>query len=100
MTQPLYKLWQGRFTEAWYQLSQDEQQQLLAQVAQALPDVGGRTLTMCSAVWANEEWPFFGLEQFPDLDAVQQHARILTELNWSRYIMSRSTLGTELASEP
>ena len=37
-----------------------------------------------------------GLEEFPDLEAVQRHERMLTELNLLRYIESRTTLGTEL----
>jgi hypothetical protein len=51
---------------------------------------------ICSAAWSNERWPFFGVEEFPDLDAVQRHEQILTDLNWARYIESRTTLGTEL----
>jgi hypothetical protein len=51
---------------------------------------------MCSAAWANERWPFFGVEEFPDLEAVPGHEQILTDLNWARYIESRTTLGTEL----
>lgn len=30
MTGPIYKCWRGRFTEAWYRLSQAEQTGLLA----------------------------------------------------------------------
>ena len=100
MAQPIYKLWQGRFTEAWHQLSQDEQQRLLGQAQQALIDAGGTSLMLCSAAWSNEEWPYFGLEQFPDLDAVQKHAQRLTELNTSRYIESRTTLGTQFPAQP
>ena len=55
-----------------------------------------KELVMCSAAWSNERWPFFGVEEFPDLEAVQRHEQILTDLNWARYIDSRTTLGTEL----
>ena len=30
------------------------------------------------------------------MEAVQRHEQILTDLNWARYIDSRTTLGTEL----
>jgi hypothetical protein len=92
---PVYKLWQGRNTEAWHQLSQEEQQRLLAQVAQAWDKAGGKKLVLCSAGWSNERWPFFGVEEFPDIEAVQRHANLLTELNWARYFESRTTLGTQ-----
>ena len=96
MAQPIYKLWQGRFTEAWYQLPEQEQQRLLGQVMEALNSVGGRELVVCDAAWSNERWPVFGVEEYPDLEAVQRHEQLLTDLNWARYIGSRSTLGTEL----
>jgi hypothetical protein len=96
MAQPVYKLWQGRFTEAWHQLPQQEQQRLLSLVMEALNTAGGKELVMCSAAWSNERWPFFGVEEFPDLEAEQRHEQILTDLNWARYIESRTTLGTEL----
>jgi hypothetical protein len=96
MAQPVYKLWQGRFTEAWHQLPQEEQRRMLNQVTEALNTAGGKELVVCSAAWSNERWPFFGVEEFPDLDALQRHEQILTDLNWARYIESRTTLGTEL----
>ena len=69
---------------------------MLSLVMEALNTVGGKELVICSAAWSNERWPFFGVEEFPDLDAVQRHEQILIDLNWGRYIESRSTLGTEL----
>jgi hypothetical protein len=91
----VYKLWQLRFTEAWYQLGQEEQQRLLALVQQALNTAGGKQLILCSAAWSNEQWQYFGVEEFPDVEAVQRHEQILIELNWARYIESRTTLGTQ-----
>jgi len=93
---PVYKLWQGRSTEAWYQLPQEEQQRMLGLVQQALDTAGGKELVICSAAWSNERWPFFGVEEFPDLEAVQRHTQLLAELTWGRYMDSRTTLGTQL----
>ena len=95
MAQPIYKLWQGRLTEAWHQLPEQEQLQLLGTVQEAMTTAGGKPLAICEAAWSNEEWPYFGVEEFPDLEAVQRHQQILTDLNWARYMESRSTLGTE-----
>jgi hypothetical protein len=54
MAQPVYKLWQGRFTEAWHQLPDEEQQRLLGRVMEALDTAGGKELVLCSAAWSNE----------------------------------------------
>ena len=96
MAQLIYKLWQARFTEAWHQLPEQEQQRILGLVSEALNTAGGKALVICNAAWSNERLPFFGVEEFPDLEAVQRHQQILTDINWARYIESRSTLGTEL----
>lgn len=96
MAEPIYKLWQGRFTEAWHQLPDDEQRRLLGLVLQALTNAGGKELVVCNAAWSNERWPVFGLEEFPDVDAVQRHEQMLLDLNWARYVESRTTLGTTL----
>jgi hypothetical protein len=68
---------------------------MLGLVQQALDTAGGKELVMCSAAWSNERWPFFGVEEFPDLEAVQRHTQLLIELGWGRYIDSRTTLGTQ-----
>src|SRR5215207_9226193 len=68
VAQTIYKLWQGRFTEAWHQLPQEEQQRLLGLVMQALDTVGAKELVLCSAAWSDERWPFFGVEEFPHLE--------------------------------
>ena len=97
MAQPVYKLWQGRWTEAWHGLSAEEQQRLLGQAQKALDTAGGKELVICSAAWSNERWPLFGLEEFPDIDAVHRHAQLLLDLNWARYVESRTTVGTQLS---
>jgi hypothetical protein len=41
----------------------------------------GKELVICDAAWCSERWPFFGVEEFPDLEAMQRHQQILTDLN-------------------
>jgi hypothetical protein len=91
----IYKLWQGRFTEAWYRLPQDEQERLMGEVMRALDQVAGKPVLTCLSGWSNERWQGFGVEQFPDVEAVQRHEQILMDLTWARYWESQSLLGTE-----
>lgn len=95
MAQPIYKLFMFRNNEAYYQLSQDERNELLVKIDAALQKAGGKRLISCNSSWSSEQWPVFGVEQFPNIEAVQQHAEALTELNLSRYLVSMSVLGTE-----
>ena len=93
---PIFKFWQATFNEAWYQLSTEEQGQRLAKVQAALEQVGGKAVVLCDSSWSNEEWSGFGVEEFPDIEAVQKHTQLLNELNWNRYLRGTSMLGTKL----
>ena len=95
MVGPIYKLFTTRMTEAWYQLSLEEQQSLQAKVAQALGSVGGKGIVMCTPAWSTEQWDLFGVEEFPDIEAVHKHTELLYELNWPRYSQGTSMLGTQ-----
>lgn len=98
MAQPIYKYFQGAMTEAWYQLSTEEQQALLAQVDAKLAEVGGKSVVMCDASWAAEPVQFWGVEVYPDIEAVQKVSQFHMEINWFRYVNSQSLLGTEWQS--
>lgn len=98
MAQPIYKLFLFRYTEAYYQLPEDERNEALAKLDAAFQKVGGKRLIMCDSSWSSEQWPVFGVEQFPNIEAVQQYAEALNELTMSRYVESMSVLGTEFQS--
>jgi hypothetical protein len=94
----IYKMFMVRPTEAWYQLSKEAQDELMGKVDAALTKVGGKRNVLCDSSWASEEWTGFGVEEFPSIEALQEHTKLLTELNWYRYIVSTTLLGTEWQS--
>jgi len=96
MTQPIHKLFLAKPTAAWYQLSQEERITLLGKVGEALDQVGGKSIIIRNSSWASEQWSFWGVEQYPDLEALQKHTQLLNELNWFRYVESMTVLGTEM----
>jgi hypothetical protein len=95
MSQPIYKLFMFRNTEAYYQASEDERNEILGKLDAAFQKVGGKRIIFCNSYWSSDEWPVFGVEVFPDIEAVQQYADAMNELNMPRYVESRSILGTE-----
>ncbi len=96
MTQPIYKMFYLRQKEAWFQLTKEEQDQLLGKVGEALKQVGGKSIVFCDSGWASEKWWYWGVEEFPSLEALQEHTKLLTELNWMRYCDSETLLGTAM----
>lgn len=99
MATPIYKVYQGKYLGAWYQLSPQEQSGHNAKIEQALQEVGGERLIFCASVWCSEKWLFWGVEKFPDMEAAQKHAQLLWEMGHYHYIESESYLGTKWPPE-
>ena len=95
MAKPIYKFFLAKPTEAWYQLPKEEQDGLMAKIGEALEKVGGKSVIYCNSSWSSEQWPFCGVEQFPDVEAVQKLTEIHNELNWYRYVEGLTVLGSE-----
>ena len=94
MSQPIYKFFTGRFLPDWYQLSKEEQESLLDKLHEALQKLGGKTIIHCNTYWSSDQWMWAGVEEFPNLEAVQKYMATLQELNWARYAAGSNVLGT------
>lgn len=55
MAIPIYKVWFMKYEEAWYKLTQEEQDKLMAQNVESLKQVGAESITMCVCAWCSEE---------------------------------------------
>ena len=95
MAGPIYKLWMFKPTEAWYQLSKEEQDNFSNKIDEDLEKVGGKRLITCTPTWSTERWLAFGVEEFPDIEAVQKFTNLLMERDHFRYIEVDSMLGSE-----
>ncbi len=71
MAEPIYKLWMFRPTEAWYQLSKEERNELGKKAVEDIEKVGGKSVLMCSPTWSAEQWWLFGVDEYPNIEAVQ-----------------------------
>ena len=96
MAGSVFKTFRLRFKEPWFQLPKADQDALLGKVGEALTKVGGKTVIMCESGWVSEQWWYWGVEEFPSVDALHEHMRLLTELNWLRYCDSDTLLGTAM----
>lgn len=99
MAGPIYKFHQSKFTESWYQLTEAEQNAHIARQQEALKNVGGKTVLMCTPVWATEKWLMCGVEEFPNIEAVQNYAMLLYQMGHYRYFTSNSMLAVKYPPE-
>lgn len=95
MAGPIYKLYLGRRTEAAHQLTEQETLRIYADLERIFKEVGGKSIIHCRSNWSSERWRFFGIEEFPDIEAVQRYEEAARKMGWYRYVDSMSILGTK-----
>jgi hypothetical protein len=100
MTGPVYKMFYARWTEAWYQLSQEERSALFAKMEETGGRLGAKQVLVCDSSWNSEKWLFWGVEEYPSMEALQEYSQCLAELNWFRYCESEILLGSKVPTEP
>jgi hypothetical protein len=83
--------------DAWYQLSKEEQQTLVKQDVEVshrmMEKLGDRSVLACDCFWSTEDWLLFGVEEYPDVESVQESTEALREMGWFKYFESRIILG-------
>jgi hypothetical protein len=97
MSKPVYLLVLGKdFTEAYYQLSKQEQDALWAKAKEADERAGAKYLIFCNSRWADEGLFDWGVIEYPDMDAYQKKVEELETLNWWRYFSAKTALGIKM----
>lgn len=97
MSTPVYLLVLGKgWTEAWYRLSKEEQDNLWSKVEDVGKRAGEKWLIACNSRWADEsimDWVVF---EYPDMDAYLKKVEELEKLEWWRFFSSKTILGTKM----
>jgi hypothetical protein len=97
MSEPIYLLVLGKgWTEAWYQLSEKEQEDLWAKVEEIDNRAGAKWTIICDSRWADEDLYDWGVIEYPSMEAYLQKVAELEKLNWWRYFSAKTILGTKM----
>ena len=101
MSDIVYKQYKSHaWTETWERLSQEKKDELFAKLDNALAQAGGKRIVVidCEASYGIKEWQTFGIEVFLDQEALQRHAQLLDDLDWSSLVETVCVTGSDLAS--
>jgi hypothetical protein len=96
MSKPVYVNYCAHFTEAWYQLSKVEQDNLMAKSKEIDKSVGAKELIYCDSRWADEGTLGWGVTEFPDMDAYLKMTEEYEKMSWFRYLSVKTILGTKI----
>lgn len=81
-------------TEAFFGLSEEEKQEYTDRLTKKGEELGRRDIVFCDCRWSNEEWMWFGVCEWPDLEALQEWTKFIEEQDHFKYIESKTCLGT------
>ena len=93
MGKPIIAITAVKMTDAWYQLSKEEQDSLMAKVLAHQKQVPG-VKNIVSARSLDVSWDFFLVSESVDIESQQKLDDLDAELNWRRYWVGTSFLGT------
>jgi hypothetical protein len=100
MSEPIYLLVLGKgWTEAWHQLSEEEQKTLWAKVEEIDRRAGAEWKVVCDSRWADEEIYDWAVITYPSFEAYRQKVAELEKLNWWRYFSAKTILGTKMPDQ-
>jgi hypothetical protein len=92
---PIIRLLFAKIKEAFYELSEEDQQKFMIKDRKNLDELGCNVIMMIDCRWSNEEWNYLGIEEWPDLEALEKRAKFENEeLEKFRYIEAKTLLGT------
>ncbi len=98
---PIYQLFlvKNQNNDAWASLAEDTRDRLFDAVGESNRKNCGINLIGCDINWSNEEYSFFGVTAWPNIEAERAHFKELTKLGWHRYFYAKTILGTSYAEE-
>ena len=82
------------FTEAYYQLSDDERAKLWNQVEEVITSVGAKMITpYYDCRWSNDKYTTFFTMEYPDIEAAIADTAGVEKAGLFRYMVSETILG-------
>ena len=101
MSKKIHKLCLIRgYTEAYYQLSEDEKKSLWDRVSQAIEKAGAKMATpYYSCRWSTDKYHTFFIMEYPDVESAMLDTAGVEEAGLFRYLISETILGVEQSSE-
>jgi hypothetical protein len=101
MSKPVYVLVLRKgWTEAGYQAFPDMgiealmKEELVQKAFASRAQAGGKDVVNCDSRWSSQQWAGFSVEEYPSIEALQEHMKRLEEMNWWRYSDITTVLGT------
>ena len=91
---PVYRAYLTQETSYARQMEPDDLKMKYSLAGEAFKSAGGVPVLSAYARWNNEGYEYFGIERYPNLEALIGYTQFLSSNDWYAIMESRSYLGT------
>ena len=96
---PIMRLYFAKLKEAWYEQSEEEMMEFMRKDQENLNALGC-TFTTYDLRWSTEKWQFVGVEEWPNIEALEKRGKFeKEEAQLFRYVESKTYVGTRVIEE-
>lgn len=97
-SKPIMRLMFVKMKDAFHRLPEEDKAAFMQRDRQNLDSLGMRAISMIDCRWSNEAWDFIGVEEWPNIEAMEQRAQFEREqLETYRFTESQSFVGTPVS---
>jgi 3-deoxy-D-arabino-heptulosonate 7-phosphate (DAHP) synthase len=86
MAEPIRRVWMSRIKKSFFELPQEEQDEMMAKISESFKACGGKFLGGGDCSKTSSKWHWFGMEEWPNAEALQQHAKNQEDMGWRPYM--------------
>ena len=80
--------------DSWYELPEEEQNKMMAKVGESRDAAGGKGIVTASCEWSTPDFQFFGVEEYPSIQALQGHMARQREMGFMAHLEETYVVGT------
>ena len=94
MGQRVLHLYLASWKDSWRQMSEEERNALMEKVHESIDANGGRIVVGAYCAWSTAEYEFFGVEEYPHVEALSTHIATQREIGFSQHVDEKIVVGT------
>jgi hypothetical protein len=90
----------AKIKPAFHELTEQEQQEFMSKDRKRMEELGYKLHFMLDCSWSTDEWQFIGIEEWPNMEAIEKINKFYEEeLETSKYAEYKTYLGTFVDDE-
>ena len=99
MGQPVLFLYMYKAKDSYWEFSDEEKEETGKRIRESFQAVGGKQIVSANCEWSNPDYAGFGVQEFPSIEALQQHFADGHEIGYLKHIEETYIVGTRITPD-